>query len=77
MQRDRMSKKKTDHPFPSADLARLRSLVAHRGERAAFELIGCARLTLARALGGLPISAGTAALIREKLAAVATTEPTP
>ena len=49
--------------LPSSLRERLRRLVQDNGERATRERIGVARYTLERALAGLPIRVGSAALI--------------
>jgi ABC-type thiamin/hydroxymethylpyrimidine transport system permease subunit len=47
------------------------SALAHAlGERAAMNRLALGRLTLARLIAGLPVRAGTLALVRERLAAL-------
>ena len=55
-------------PLIEADQSRLRDLIRDRGEAAVVELLGVPRQTLARCLGGLPVRAGTAALVAAALA---------
>lgn len=59
-------------PLPDHHQQRLRTLLAERGEGAVVALLGLPRQTLARCSGGLPVRAGTAALVAaalERLAA--------
>jgi hypothetical protein len=46
----------------------LRSLVRRIGERRASSHLGVSRMTLGRAIGGLPLHRGTALLVRTRLA---------
>lgn len=58
-------------PLPSAEIRRLRAAVAADPDKK--NPLGLATVTVARALAGYPVRAGTAALIRERLAAAETT----
>lgn len=55
-------------PLPEDHRRRIRSLIDEHGEVGAGELLGISRQALARAVGGLGVRAGTAALVREALA---------
>jgi hypothetical protein len=52
-------------PLPASIRQQLSALVAAQGEKEVAERVGFARQTLARSLCGLPVTRGTAALLRE------------
>lgn len=54
-------------PLPAVDRKRLSALVERDGEAAVLKRLGCSRQTLYRAMAGLSIYAGTAALVREQI----------
>lgn len=54
-------------PLPEYLRSRLAAIVSRDGEHRAVALLGVPRSTLARALAGLPLLAGSHALIRARL----------
>ena len=54
-------------PLPDVFRRQVRALVASGGERSAVVRLGISRQTLARAIAGLPLTAGTHALIRQNI----------
>lgn len=54
-------------PLAESDRARLATLVARDGERAALTRIGCSKAALRSALAGMPIYRVTASAIRAAL----------
>jgi hypothetical protein len=61
-------------PIPAALRDRIRALITSDGERLARARLGIPRHTLARALAGLTVRAGTHALIRQRLDAIEATD---
>ena len=55
------------HPLTELDRARVRELIDRLGERQAAVTLGVADRTLLRAVAGIGVYRGTAALIRERL----------
>ncbi len=55
-------------PLPANDRKQLAAIVERDGEAVVLKRLGCNRQTLYRAMAGLPVYAGTAALIREQIA---------
>jgi hypothetical protein len=54
-------------PLPENERSRLADAIKQRGELAVLEAAGLSRSALARALAGLPVYAGTLALVRQGL----------
>lgn len=57
---------------PESERQEIRELVAVLGERPTVGLLQVSRQTLGRLLGGLPVSRGTLAVLRERLPAART-----
>lgn len=57
--------------IPKNDRTRIRALISARGESAVARDLGLSRQSLARAIAGLEVRRGTAALIRERLREIA------
>jgi hypothetical protein len=64
-----MTNDKTATVIPEPQRDRLRALMAEKGVYAAARIIRCSKGTLDRAIGGLGVLPGTAALIGNALAA--------
>ena len=65
---DKRARKIPGDPLPKVDLRRLRGALDRLGEHALVQAMACDRQTVLRALAGLAVLPGTAALIRERLA---------
>lgn len=65
-----MNHAKCGAPLAPEKIDALRLLVARIGEPRTVELMGVSRMTLPRALAGLPVQRGTAALIELRLAEI-------
>lgn len=63
-------KERADQPLDPADARALRAVVKEMGEPSACRALGVNRHTLARCLSGLPVRAGTRALVAAALASV-------
>jgi len=64
-------------PLPENERTKLADAVRARGEPAILEAAGLSRNALARALAGLPVYAGTIALVREGLGKLRSTSELP